>query len=192
MAEKEQKKIVVDLKIEMVDIEKVRPYEANPRKIPPEAIEKVANSIREFGFRQPIVTDKDYVIIAGHTRFQAAKALGLKQVPVHVANMTEEQARAYRIADNKTNEFASWDSMFLKSELDKLAQADFDLGLTGFGAAELEKALKTSEEKTPGSREFTSDDFDKFKHKCPRCGFEYDEDAKDKTAKTPEGEDNAG
>lgn len=80
----------------------IRPYDENPRLISPEAVAKVAASIAEFGFRQPIVVDRDGVIVVGHTRWQAARMLGLETVPVHWArNMTPAQARAYRIADNK-------------------------------------------------------------------------------------------
>ena len=88
------------MKIEMRPIVKIFPYEKNPRKND-KAVKFVANSITQFGFRQPIVVDKDGVIIVGHTRWKAAKELGISEVPVHVADLTPEQARAYRIADNK-------------------------------------------------------------------------------------------
>ena len=88
-----------------LNISEIHPYENNPRRISDEAVEKVADSIREFGFQQPIVVDSAHVIIVGHTRLKAAKKLGLETVPVVVAdNLTEEQAKAYRLADNKTGE----------------------------------------------------------------------------------------
>ena len=88
-----------------LNISEIHPHENNPRRISDEAVEKVANSIREFGFQQPIVVDSAHVIIVGHTRLKAAKKLGLETVPVVVAdNLTEEQAKAYRLADNKTGE----------------------------------------------------------------------------------------
>ncbi len=103
------------------------PYERNPRRNEA-AIEAVAASIREFGFRQPIVVDKQGVIVAGHTRFAAAKRLGLEAVPVVVADdLTPEQVRAYRIADNSTAEKAEWDLDLLALELDALKAADYDL-----------------------------------------------------------------
>src|SRR5687768_2604087 len=97
------------MKIEMWNLRDVHPYEHNPRVNDP-AVDVVAASLLEFGFRQPIVVDGEGVIVVGHTRWKAARKIGLKKVPVHVAtDLTPEQARAYRIADNKTNELASWD-----------------------------------------------------------------------------------
>ena len=103
-----------------LSIKDVFPYENNPRKNE-EAVEYVMNSIREFGFKQPIVVDGGHVIVAGHTRYLAAKKLGLKEVPCVVAtDLSEDQVRAYRLADNKTNEFAEWDNQALQEELDAL------------------------------------------------------------------------
>lgn len=111
-------------------IEEIIPYTNNPRKNK-EAVDKVAASIKEFGFQQPIVVDKDNVIIVGHTRLLAARKLKLKTVPVKVAeDLTEEQARAYRLADNKTNEFSLWDDDLLLPELDSIE--DIDMSLFGF------------------------------------------------------------
>jgi hypothetical protein len=107
-------------------IKAIRPYEKNPRILPPEAIEAVARSILTLGFRQPIVVDSDGVIIAGHTRYRAALKLGLKDVPVHVADsLTPEQVKAYRIADNSTNALSAWDVDLLKLELSDLSEFDF-------------------------------------------------------------------
>jgi ParB-like chromosome segregation protein Spo0J len=95
--------------VELRDIETIKPYAHNPRDND-HAVEAVAASIREFGFRQPIVVDETGTIIAGHTRDKAARKLGLKQVPVHVAtDLTPAQIKAYRLADNKTAEHADWD-----------------------------------------------------------------------------------
>ncbi|GIW81673.1 MAG: methyltransferase [Gemmatales bacterium] len=99
-------------------------------------------SIREFGFRQPIVVDTDGVIIVGHTRYKAAQKLSLEKVPVHVATeLTPEQIKAYRIADNKTNELSDWDYDLLPIELGELQALDYDLGLLGFDQDELAKLL---------------------------------------------------
>ena len=115
----------------------LKPYEGNPR-INDQAVDAVARSIREFGFRQPIVVDADNVIIVGHTRWKAAKQLGLAKVPVHVAaDLTEQQKRAYRIADNQTADLAGWDWDRLSQELGDLAAADFDLEALGFRPEEL-------------------------------------------------------
>src|SRR5262245_1462701 len=97
------------MKIELRRLDEVKPYGNNPRDNDA-AVDAVAESIRRYGFRQPIVVDRDDVIVVGHTRFKAARKLGLEQVPVHVAHeLTPEQARAYRLADNKSADLASWD-----------------------------------------------------------------------------------
>jgi DNA modification methylase len=107
-----------------------------------DAVDMVAQSIREFGFRQPIVVDANGVIICGHTRYKAALKLGLEQVPVHVAtDLTPEQVRAYRIADNKTNELSDWNYDLLPIELSELQACNYDLGLLGFDPDELARLL---------------------------------------------------
>jgi ParB-like chromosome segregation protein Spo0J len=98
-----------DLQVYSWPIERVIPYARNSRKIPNRAVDKVAASMKEFGWRVPIVVDKHGVIICGHTRLLAAKKLGLKQVPVHVAdNLTPAQVKAYRLMDNRSHEEAEW------------------------------------------------------------------------------------
>ncbi len=121
----------------------IRPYEKNPRKNR-DAVKTVADSIREFGFRQPIVVDEAGVIIVGHTRYEAAKRLGLDTAPVHVAEgLTPEQARAYRLMDNRSHENASWDEDLLKFEFAGLMETGFDLDLTGFTGPEINALLDT-------------------------------------------------
>lgn len=118
-------------------IDSVVPYANNPRKNA-DAVDAVANSIREFGWKQPLVVDVDGVIVVGHTRWLAARRLGLREVPCIVAtDLTKEQADAYRLADNKTNELAEWDMEKLRSELEGLK--DFDMAQFGF--EELEASL---------------------------------------------------
>lgn len=120
----------------VVPIGSIRPAKNNPRRIPAKAVEMVAGSLREFGWQQPILVDSENVIIAGHTRHQAAKTLGLKHVPVIVADgLTPEQARAYRIADNRTADFTSWDFPELARELEAIGD-DFAevLGLADWEA----------------------------------------------------------
>lgn len=120
------------MNVQQVKIEKVKPYDKNPRKNKA-AVDYVANSIKEFGFQQPIVVDKDMVVIAGHTRLKAAKKLKLKEVPVVIAdNLTEEQVKADRLADNKTAEKAEWDFDLLTDELLSLQELDFDMEQFGF------------------------------------------------------------
>lgn len=121
----------------------VRLYERNPRDNDA-AVDAVAASLREFGFRQPIVVDADGVIVCGHTRFKAAQKLGLSEIPVHVArDLSPEQLKAYRLADNKTSELAEWNLDLLPLELAELREAEYDLGLLGFGEEELAKLLGT-------------------------------------------------
>ena len=148
------------MKIEIADISSIKPYENNPRKLSEKAIEKVAMSLKEYGFRQPIVVDKDRVIVAGHTRFRASKKLGLKQVPVSIIdNLTEEQINAYRIADNRTAEESEWDSELLKMEIKELEAKDFKLDLLGFNEDQLndilfeEKQGLTDEDEVPEAPE---------------------------------------
>lgn len=136
------------LVITWVSIDAITPYDNNPRKIPKEAIEKVAASIREFGFRQPIVVDKDMVVVVGHTRLLAARSLGYDEVPVLVASdLPPEKVKAYRLADNKTNEFTSWDDDRLMEELTAFLSVDgFDMEDFGFDMSFLDKKADDVEE----------------------------------------------
>lgn len=129
------------MKIELRKLSDVKPYSNNPRQND-NAVDAVAESIRQFGFRQPIVVDPDGVIVCGHTRFKAAQKLGLEEVPVHVAtDLTPEQIKAYRIADNKTADLAVWDLELLPIELAELQGMDVDLGLLGFSKDDLANLL---------------------------------------------------
>ncbi|MCK6486643.1 MAG: ParB N-terminal domain-containing protein [Phycisphaerae bacterium] len=129
------------MKIELRPLAEIKPYEKNPR-INDGAVDAVAASIREFGFRQPIVVDNEGVIVVGHTRWKAAQKLGLEKAPVHVAkDLTPEQAKAYRIADNKSADLASWDLNLLPIELRDLQAMNIDLELLGFSADELGELL---------------------------------------------------
>jgi DNA modification methylase len=130
------------MKVELRNISEIKPYENNPR-LNDAAVDAVAKSIKEFGFRQPIVVDEDYVIIVGHTRYKAALKLGLKKVPVHVAKgLTPAQARAYRLADNQTATMSTWDEERLPLEMAELQGMDFDLDLTGFSAEDIMRYLE--------------------------------------------------
>ena len=128
--------------VENIDINLLKPYANNPRKLTPKAIEKVAESLKQFGFRQPIVVDNDNIIVVGHTRYQASRKLGYTQVPItKINNLTKEQINAYRIADNRTNEEAEWDDELLALEIKDLEMKDFDISLTGMDKPELDKIL---------------------------------------------------
>ena len=148
------------MQIKVAEISTIKPYENNPRKLSEQAIEKVAMSLKEYGFRQPIVVDKDMVIVAGHTRFRASKKLGLKQVPISVIdNLSDEQINAYRIADNRTAEESEWDNELLKMEIKELEAKDFKLDLLGFNEDQLndilfeEKQGLTDEDEVPETPE---------------------------------------
>lgn len=127
------------MEIENTAIETIKPYEKNPRKNE-KAIEKVAESLSEFGWQQPIVVDEDFIVLAGHTRLSAAKSLGFSEVPIYVAKgLTEAQKKSYRIADNKTSEYAEWDKDLLQQEFSALMGLDADLTLTAFSLDEISK-----------------------------------------------------
>lgn len=125
------------MKIELMPLDQVVPYARNPR-INAHAVDKVASSIKEFGFRQPIVVDAEHVIVVGHVRYEAAKRLGLKKVPVHIAaELTPEQIKAYRITDNRVGEESEWDKALLQLEIVELEEAAFSAELLGFNDEEL-------------------------------------------------------
>jgi len=125
--------------IELWLISQIIPYAGNPRKISQSAIDKVATSIEQYGWRQPIVVDGNGVIIVGHVRWLAAKKLGMKQVPVHVAEgLTPAQVRAYRLMDNRSHEETGWDLDLLNLEIAELDTPDFDLKFTGFDLREID------------------------------------------------------
>lgn len=135
------------------------PYEKNPR-VNDYAVKKVLESIKEFGFNNPILVDTNKVIIAGHTRREASILAGLKEVPYIIAtDLTKEQVKAYRIADNKLAELAVWDEKLLKAELFSLQEADFSLEVMGFTEMDLitlfEEEEPEPEEKKPKEKKTT-------------------------------------
>lgn len=126
------------MEIEYLNIEKIKPYQNNPRNNEG-AVQKVVESIKEFGFKVPIIVDNDNIIIAGHTRYKAAKDLKIESIPVIKAkDLTPEQVKAFRIMDNKSSELASWDYEALLKEMEGLKLNDYNLQLTGFELDELE------------------------------------------------------
>lgn len=146
-----------DMKVLYADPLDLIPYENNPR-INDYAVKKVLESIKEYGFTNPILVDKDLVIIAGHTRREAAILAGLEKVPYIIQDdLTPEQVKAYRIADNKLAELSTWDEEALKAELFELQELDYPLEIMGFTEMDLKdlfeekeepKAKKAKEEKT--------------------------------------------
>jgi len=137
--------------IESWPIEKPIAYARNARKISEAAVAKVAASIKEFGFRQPLVVDSEAVIICGHARLLAAKRLGLKEVPVHVAiGLTPAQVKAYRLMDNRSHQETSWDIDLLPLEFADLKDLSIDLSLTGFDDLQVMRFLNGGSAAGPG------------------------------------------
>lgn len=117
------------MNIQNLTIDKIKPYKNNPRKISQTAIDMVAKSIKEFGFKNPIIIDKNNVIVCGHTRLLAAQQLKLNDIPViSASDLTDKQIKAFRLIDNKTSEFSEWDNNLLVEELN----FDFDFDEYGF------------------------------------------------------------
>lgn len=156
-------------------ISEIKEYENNPR-INDNAVGFVANSIAEFGFKVPIVLDKDNVIVCGHTRYKAAKQLKLKTVPCVIANdLSEEQIKAFRLVDNKTQELAEWDWNIIFEELDLIK--DIDMNKMGFEEFLDDDKGELKERKIGMGEEIDLDSFadEEFKQVCPCCGFRFND-----------------
>ena len=164
-------------KLQFLSLENLTPYERNSREHSPEQIKRIAESIKTFGFTNPILVDGKNGIIAGHGRLMAAKQLGLETVPViQLEHLSEAQKRAYVIADNRLAELSSWNDEILRSELFELKEFDFDLSLMGFDDSFLNSLNEPVKGKDyTGSKELNEDDFKDFDHVCPKCGFEFDD-----------------
>ena len=135
------------MKIQEISIDALQEYKNNPRDNEG-AVEAVAESIKQFGFKVPIVVDNKYVIVAGHTRYKAARRLGYEVVPCIIADdLTPEQIKAYRLADNKVGEFAEWDFEALEKEIEELTAFDFDMSVFGFDEVFGEVEEETAENK---------------------------------------------
>ena len=126
-------------------------YEGNAKQHPRKQIELLRQSIKEFGWTVPVLIDGDDVVIAGHGRIEAAMGLGIDEVPtISLAHLTEDQARAYRLADNRLTEIGEYDHDLLAEELQALSDADFDLSVTGFSQADLEQLIKDTDDQIDG------------------------------------------
>ena len=153
------------LEIKYININDIKPYENNPR-FNDNAVEYVKNSIKEFGFKNPVILDKDNVIVAGHTRVKSAKELGIEEIPcIYADDLTEEQVKAFRLADNKVAEMAEWDFELLDEEL-----ADLE-NMTDFGFEDVDIEIETKAE----NKELDIDNYsdEQFKNECPKCGFKF-------------------
>lgn len=165
--------------VKLIPLDQIHPYEKNPRKND-DAVDKVAASIREFGFNVPIIVDGDWTIVAGHTRYRAAGKLGLKEIPVIVVEgLTDEQIRQYRIIDNKTGELSSWDYDKLMMELGAIPEIDmsaFEFG--GFGGADdTEEGTADLTTNLDEGYELDLSEYEDeaFDNECPYCGFRWNE-----------------
>lgn len=153
------------------------PYAGNPRRND-EAVSRMADAIRRFGFRVPVIARSSGELIDGHLRLKAAAALKLESVPVMIADdMTPEQIKTFRISVNKAAEWAEWNTELLSIELTDLKELGVDLTDTGFSDDELIKLLGTDEVNIPESKEIDMDDFndEEFEHEYPRCKFKFND-----------------
>lgn len=159
------------MKLELLKINELIPYENNPRKND-DAVEAVAESIRQCTYITPIILDENHVILAGHTRYKALKSLGIEDVQCLICEgLTDEQKKKYRYLDNKTGEKAIWDFLKLETELENLDLGGFDF----FGmASELDIPAGTTK-KISESAEYDTEVFgdEEFKYQCPKCGFRF-------------------
>jgi len=168
--------------IEEWDIERLSPYENNAKLHPDSHIEQIANSIEEFTFLDPVAVDENGEILEGHGRLLAAKKRGDSTIPViQVTGLSDAQKVAYRLAHNKLTMNTGFNPEMLKLDFEFLQDSDFDLGLTGFGELELsflddEPEEEVNEPYSPKSstKEVNVDEFE-FDHKCPKCGFQYND-----------------
>ena len=151
------------------------PYARNSRTHSDTQITKIASSIKEFGFLNPVLIDKDNGIIAGHGRVMAAQKLGLEEVPVlQIGHLSETQKRAYIIADNRLALDAGWDEEMLRVEFAELADDGFNLELTGFELGEITNINLDGESLTNDDDDFKEVDIEQMECICPKCGFEFD------------------
>ena len=155
------------LEIKYIPIEEITPYKNNPR-INEDAIPFVMNSIKEFGFKNPIILDKNNIVVAGHTRLESAKRLKMEEIPcIYADDLTEEQIKAYRLADNKVSEKSMWDYDKLEEELDNIL--DIDMSKFDFNIDNFEIEIPEEKEETEKSTETK----DKHEHICPNCGLKF-------------------
>ena len=166
------------LKNETWPIEKFVEYVRNPRKND-HVVDRIAAAIREFGFRVPMIVKSDGTIVDGHLRLKAAKKIGLTELPVVLADdLTPQQVKAFRLSVNKMAELAGWDNNLLRLELRELGDMGFDLELTGFGLDEVGTMILEGDgldAHGDGPKEIDPDSYE-LGHRCPRCGFEFDDD----------------
>jgi len=164
-------------KIEQVPVESLIPYARNAKKHSDEQVAQIAGSIREFGFNNPVLIDKDNGIIAGHGRVLAARKLNLQEVPcIRLDHLTDTQRKAYIVADNRLGEIGGgWEWELLKIETDEIVQAGIGLDLMGFTDADISRMLvsgRDSEKEAPEDFPEADENID-TQHQCPKCGYAW-------------------
>lgn len=169
------------LKVENKDLSSLKPYINNAKLHPEEQILKIARSIKELGFLDPVAVDENNEILEGHGRFLAAKLLGLETIPtITITNLSKDEKIAYRIAHNKLTMDTGWDLELLQFDLQQIE--DLDISLSGFDKFEFssfyddeedESEDQDEDEDLPSSKEILDDDLKKYKHTCPECGFKW-------------------
>ena len=158
----------------LIKIEELKPYENNARIHTPEQLEMIGNSLKEFGFINPVIIDENNMILAGHGRTEAAKLIGIKEVPYRrITNLDEDHKKAYILADNKLFDMGKWDYDLLHSEAESI-----DLDMSKFGYEEFLKSDFTDEDDEntiEHNKELNISDYDdeNFKYKCPNCNFSF-------------------
>ena len=158
-------------RVERVPIDDLIPYSNNPKDHPDEQVKKIASSIKNYGWDQPIVVDGEGEIIKGHGRRKAAETLGLDEVPViRRDDLTDAEAKAARIADNKTAE-APWNDDLLATEIELLD--DFDADDLGFSESEVDELLEPDDMEIPDGFDEVDDEELETEHECPECGYEW-------------------
>ena len=177
---------MAELKVETWPINRCVMYARNPRKND-EQVDRMASAIREFGFRIPIVAKSDGTVVDGHLRLKAAQKLGLKTVPVALADeLTDTQIKAFRLLANQSANWAEWDEDLLKLEIEDLKQEEFDIGLIGFDGDLLQRLDfgadsfgSWEDQQEGGENGDENEDFQEYgddiktEHKCPKCGYEW-------------------
>lgn len=158
------------MKVEFIKTSEILPYYRNPRNND-SAIEAVAESIQAFGFRNPILIDQKNTIICGHTRWKSALKLNLKECPCIRSNgMTDQQIKAFRIADNRLGELAEWNYALLKDEFEELDTGDFNMDLTGFNEQEIEEMMTVYGDEY---QEKEVDENIETENECPSCHYRW-------------------
>ena len=163
-------------KIEYINVDKLSAYETNSRTHSDDQIKQIADSIKEFGFTNPVLIYQDGTIIAGHGRVEAAKQIGMDEVPcLRLSHLTEAQRKAYVIADNKLALNAGWDDALLRDEIESLQGLDYNIALLGFSDGELHEILgEISFDPATEEDQGKLDQLDPKWVACPHCGKEFD------------------